>query len=60
MLEVRDVWPRVLVDMGAMEETALAYRALVRLEHFLYRRADRVVVLAGGVRDHLRALWCRS
>ncbi|WP_233600897.1 MULTISPECIES: glycosyltransferase family 4 protein [Micromonospora] len=50
VLEVRDLWPRVLVDMGRLTEASLMYRALERLERFLYRRAQRVVIMAPGVR----------
>ncbi len=50
VLEIRDLWPRVLVDMGRLAETSLTYRALERLERFLYRHADRVVIMAPGVR----------
>ena len=48
VLEVRDLWPRILVDMERMEPDSLIYRALRRLELFLYRRADEIVVLAAG------------
>ncbi|SCF28173.1 Glycosyltransferase involved in cell wall bisynthesis [Micromonospora viridifaciens] len=50
VLEVRDLWPRVLVDMGRLTEASLVYRALERVERFLYRRAQRVVIMAPGVR----------
>ncbi|MBX7268050.1 glycosyltransferase family 4 protein [Micromonospora sp. Llam7] len=50
VLEIRDLWPRVLVEMGALSETSVAYRALERLERFLYRHADRIVIMAPGVR----------
>ncbi|RZU74590.1 glycosyltransferase involved in cell wall biosynthesis [Micromonospora kangleipakensis] len=50
VLEIRDLWPRVLVDMGRLAETSLTYRALERVERFLYRHADRVVIMAPGVR----------
>ncbi|MFE9691789.1 glycosyltransferase family 4 protein [Micromonospora sp. NPDC005806] len=50
VLEIRDLWPRVLVDMGKLSERSLAYRALERLERFLYRHADHVVIMAPGVR----------
>ena len=53
VLEIRDVWPKVLVDMGAMSADSAVYRVLHRLEAFLYRRAERIVILAEGVRDHL-------
>jgi glycosyltransferase involved in cell wall biosynthesis len=43
--------------MGAMSESSMLYRLLTRLEHFLYRRADRIVILAAGVRPYLQG--CR-
>lgn len=48
VLEVRDLWPRVLIDMGQFTEDSKVYRALAALERFLYKRADRIVVLAAG------------
>lgn len=56
VLEIRDIWPRVLVDMGALTEASRTYRILHALERFLYRRADRVVILAEGSRAHLTVL----
>ncbi|MBQ1017255.1 glycosyltransferase family 4 protein [Micromonospora sp. D93] len=55
VLEVRDLWPRVLVEMGTLSETSVANRALERLERFLYRRADRIVIMAPGVRAAIEA-----
>ena len=53
VFEIRDIWPRILVEMGGMSESSPLYRLLRRLEHFLYTRADRVVYLAAGNRDYL-------
>lgn len=55
VLEIRDVWPKILVEMGAMSVTNPIYRALLRLERFLYRRADWIVYMADGVERHLVA-----
>ena len=55
VLEVRDLWPQVLVDMGQMEATSPVYRTLENLESFLYGKADKIVVMAQGTRDHLLA-----
>ncbi|MFF5214427.1 glycosyltransferase family 4 protein [Micromonospora sp. NPDC000442] len=51
VLEIRDLWPRVLVDMGKLAESSLTYRVLERVELFLYRRARRVVIMAPGLRS---------
>jgi glycosyltransferase involved in cell wall biosynthesis len=54
VLEIRDLWPAVLTDMGHMSETSPVFRALQTLESFLYRRADAIVVMARGVEATLR------
>lgn len=48
VIEVRDLWPQVLVDMGQLRADSLIHRCLKALERFLYRHADAVVVLAEG------------
>lgn len=49
VLEIRDMWPKVLVDMGQLTTRSPVYRLLAALESWLYGRADRIVVLAEGV-----------
>jgi glycosyltransferase involved in cell wall biosynthesis len=51
VLEVRDLWPQILVDSGMMTERSPVFRTLKSLERFLYRRADAIVVLAKGSVD---------
>lgn len=53
ILEIRDLWPQVLVDMGQLDETSPVYRGLKFLEAFLYKQADVIVVLAEGTADYL-------
>jgi glycosyltransferase involved in cell wall biosynthesis len=48
VLEVRDLWPQVLVDMNQLRAGSALYRCLKSVERFLYRQADAVVVLAEG------------
>ncbi|MCT1619085.1 glycosyltransferase family 4 protein [Janibacter hoylei] len=55
VLEVRDLWPKVLVDMNHMSESAPIYRALTVLEEFLYARARTIVIMAEGSRTELVA-----
>jgi glycosyltransferase involved in cell wall biosynthesis len=56
VLEIRDLWPRILVDMGQMEESSPVYRLLQALERFLYQRADRIVAMATGTVDVLKGM----
>lgn len=53
VLEIRDLWPQVLLDMKQMEKSSTVYRSLERLEYFLYGHADQIVVLAEGTRRYL-------
>lgn len=53
VLEVRDMWPQVLVDMGTIADGSLLHRVLAALERFLYKRADAAVALAEGLRDQM-------
>lgn len=53
VLEVRDVWPQVLIDVGGMPERSRLIRALEALERFLYRRAQAIVVVSAGMRSYL-------
>lgn len=55
IVEVRDLWPQILVDSGMMGERSLIYRSLKVLERFLYRQAEVVVVLAVGAIEEIVA-----
>jgi len=43
VFEVRDLWPRSIVEVGAMRADSLAIRSLEKMERFLYRNADHIV-----------------
>lgn len=53
IFEVRDLWPKVLVDMNRVSERSILYRSLKSLETFLYRRASIIIVMAEGTRKEL-------
>ncbi len=52
LLEVRDLWPEFMIDMGVLRNPLLI--ALARaVERFLYRRADRLLVNSPAYREYL-------
>ncbi|WP_265441525.1 glycosyltransferase family 4 protein [Bradyrhizobium sp. SEMIA] len=55
VLEIRDLWPDSIVAVGAMKE-GLLVELVRRLEHFLYRQSDLIVVVTYSTRDVLIAL----
>lgn len=60
ILEVRDLWPKVLVDMNHLSESSPIYRVLTVLENFLYARARTIVVMAEGSRTELVSRGVRA
>ncbi len=57
VFEVRDLWPESLEAVGASSEGKLLHRVLGAVAGFLYRRADRLVVVAPAFKDHLVRYW---
>jgi glycosyltransferase involved in cell wall biosynthesis len=45
IFEVRDLWPQTLIEMGRIKSSSAMAWALRKLELWLYKRAERVVVL---------------
>ncbi len=43
VLEIRDMWPSVLVDLGALRQGSLMHRILEAVERWLYRRARLII-----------------
>ena len=54
LLEVRDLWPDSAVAMGLVTNPRVIGSAR-RMEHYCYRRADRIVALTEGIRDGIIA-----
>ena len=51
VVEIRDLWPAIFVELGDAAPTAVLIRLLERLELAAYRAADQVVVVTEGFRD---------
>jgi len=45
VMEVRDLWPQTIIDMGKLSAHHPIIKALQALERFLYRRAERIITL---------------
>ena len=57
VFEVRDLWPESLAAVGAGSEGTWLHRTLGAIAGFLYRRADRIVVVSPAFKDHLIRYW---
>ena len=54
VLEVRDLWPQVLIDQGGRSPHSSMVRLLAWMERQVYRHASTVVVLAQGAEPFVR------
>ncbi len=55
IMEVRDLWPQTLIDMGELKRQSPLARVLFALESFLYRRADRVITLLPRASEYIES-----
>ncbi|MDQ0956285.1 glycosyltransferase involved in cell wall biosynthesis [Streptomyces sp. B4I13] len=53
VVEVRDLWPQTLIDMGALRANGLPAKLLRLVESFCCRRASAVICLLPGAADYL-------
>ena len=55
VVEVRDLWPQTLIDMGSLRASGLPARLLRLAESFSYRRASAVICLLPGATRYLES-----
>ncbi len=59
VMEVRDIWPQTLIDMGVSKYHPFVL-LLGWLEPFLYRRADAIITLLPRAADHIEKFGVSS
>lgn len=55
IMEVRDLWPQTIVDMGELSERNPINKLLQALEKFLYRRAECIITLLPRAGEYIAA-----
>jgi glycosyltransferase involved in cell wall biosynthesis len=55
VFEVRDIWPEILVKGGWADEKSLYIRFMAWLEDFLYRHADKVLLVSEAFKESITA-----
>lgn len=48
VVEIRDLWPRTLIDMGAIHEQSFLAKLFFSIERFVYKKADCIITLLPG------------
>jgi glycosyltransferase involved in cell wall biosynthesis len=56
VLEIRDIWPQTLVDLGKMSRFHPAVLLFGVMESFLCRRAERILTLLPESRSHFKKM----
>ena len=59
VLEIRDLWPQVLIDQGGKSPRSAMVRLLAWMERQLYSGAQTVVVLAKGAETYVKERGAR-
>tara|TARA_B100001057_G_scaffold437202_1_gene468848 strand:- start:38 stop:1297 length:1260 start_codon:yes stop_codon:yes gene_type:complete len=54
IFEVRDLWPQVLIDLGGMDPNSVFIKFLKKIECFLYKKSNYVVVLSKGSIEYVK------
>jgi glycosyltransferase involved in cell wall biosynthesis len=55
VMEVRDLWPQTLIDMGVPKWNPFVFISSV-LERFLYRKAEKIITLLPRADEYIKAL----
>ena len=54
VLEIRDLWPQVLIDQGGRNSSSFFIKVLTFMEKFLYKNACHIIVLAKGSKKYIQ------
>ena len=52
--EIRDLWPEAIFSFGKARESSLLGKALIRGEHWIYKKADSLIFTKEGDTDYLK------
>ena len=55
VMEVRDLWPQTIIDMGELSARHPIVKVLQALERFLYRRTERIITLLPLAHEYITA-----
>lgn len=56
ILEIRDLWPESLLDLGRFTQNNPLIRIMRWVEHYLYKRAEKIISLLPSANDYLMRL----
>lgn len=60
LLDVRDLWPDIVLDMGVMKKYNPIYIFLKLLEKFMYKQSDYLVYNSPGFKEYLESKYSKE
>lgn len=54
IVEIRDLWPKVLIDQGGFSPKNPVIKLLTQIEKFIYRNAEINIILAKGAEKYVK------
>jgi len=56
IVDIRDIWPDVLLDDGTLTEDHFAFKTLKKFEVFIYKKADRLSCVSKYMQKYIESL----
>lgn len=53
VFDIRDIWPDIAYEMGAIDKKSLVYRILDNLSNFIYKKSKMITVVTKGKKKKL-------
>jgi len=60
IMEVRDLWPQTLIDLGELKKNSLIVKVLKKLEKFLYKKAQKIIVTMPLAKNYIVPLGIKE
>ena len=54
IVEIRDLWPKVLIDLGGVSPKNPIIKLLTLIEKFIYKHSEFTIILAKGAEKHVK------
>jgi glycosyltransferase involved in cell wall biosynthesis len=54
--EIRDLWPQTLIDMEKINKNNIISKILYRIEKYIYKQSEEIIVTAPGMSDYIENL----
>jgi glycosyltransferase involved in cell wall biosynthesis len=55
VVEIRDLWPQTLIDIGAISENSTTAKFFRTIELFVYKKANAIIVLLPGAIEYIES-----